>query len=190
MRKTRPGGRTAQTRSAVFSAVGSLLAEKSPADISMTEIAERAGVAATSLYRRWGDVRTLMTEVAVERLMQVAPLPDTGTLRGDLVTWARSVAASLDAPGGSAFFRVYVGAAPRSREEGLQRVQAMSGRLQQIAEMLERAEARGEAAPSVTEVADHVLAPLYMRALFGVPPSAEAAEGFVDFLVGAMARRG
>ena len=39
-----------------------LLAEREPPTVAMTDIAERAGVAATSLYRRWGDVRTLLTE--------------------------------------------------------------------------------------------------------------------------------
>src|SRR5277367_3379761 len=105
MTKTRPGGRTAQTRAAVFAAVEALLAEKSPAEVSMVEIAERAGVAATSLYRRWGDVRALLMEVAVERLMQDSPLPDTGTLRGDLLAWATAIAASLANPAGSIFFR-------------------------------------------------------------------------------------
>src|SRR5580698_9912573 len=101
MRKARPGGRTAETRAAVFAAAEALLREKDPGAISMVEIAGRAGVAPTSLYRRWGDVRTLLTEVAVEGLMRDAPLPDTGTLRGDLRAWARNIAASLSNPRGS-----------------------------------------------------------------------------------------
>ena len=40
MRKSRPGGRTAQTRAAVFTAVETLLADKDPGAISMAEIAE------------------------------------------------------------------------------------------------------------------------------------------------------
>jgi len=189
MRKPRPGGRTAQTRAAVFAAVEALLAEKDPAAISMVEIAGRAGVAATSLYRRWGDVRTLMTEVAVERLVLDAPLPDTGSLRGDLKAWARSVAAGLSAPGGSTFFRVFVGAAPQTPGEGSSRAKAMTGRLEQIGEVLERAKARGEIAPHVFEVTDHLLAPLYIRALFGYPADAQTAEALVDWLLNAVAAR-
>ena len=184
MLKTRPGGRTARTRAAVFSAVEALLQEKEPSAISMPEIATRAGVAPTSLYRRWGDVRTLLTEVAVEGLMRDAPLPDTGTLRGDLRAWGRSVAAGLARPEGSTFFRVYVGAVPRSGEEVAGRVQAIGARLAQIDAMLDRARARGEAPPQVIEVTDHLLAPLYMRALFGVPADAKVAEGLVDYLLG------
>ena len=190
MRKTRPGGRTAQTRAAVFAAVEALLAEKPPAEISMVEIAERAGVAATSLYRRWGDVRTLMMEVAVERLMQDWPLPDTGTLRGDLTAWTKSVAASLANPAGSMFFRVYVGTAPSASGENSGRAQAVMRRIEQIGAMLERARARGEAAPHVFEVTDHLLAPIYMRVLFGFPVDERTAEGLVTYLLSAVAARG
>src|SRR5580658_627149 len=189
MPNTRPGGRSAQTRVAVFAAVEAILADKEPSAVSMVEIAERAGVAATSLYRRWGDVRTLMTEVAVERLMQASPLPDTGSLEGDLEVWARSVAASLASREGSMFFRVYVGAAPTSPEEGAGRARALTPRIEQIAAMLNRATSRGEAAPAVFEVTDHLLAPLYMRSLFGFPADAQAAEGLVAFLLSAVAAR-
>ena len=189
MRKPRPGGRTAQTRAAVFAAVEALLAEKPPAEVSMVEIAERAGVAATSLYRRWGDVRALLMEVAVERLMQDWPLPDTGTLRGDLTAWTKAIAASLANPAGSIFFRVYVGTAPASGEENSGRAQALMRRIEQIGAMLERAWARGEAAPHVFEVTDHLLAPIYMRVLFGFPVDESTAEGLVTYLLNAVAAR-
>ena len=189
MRKSRPGGRTAQTRGAAFAAVVELLSEKEPAAISMVDIAERAGIASTSLYRRWGDVRSLLAEVAVEHLMQTSPLPDTGTLRGDLVAWAKSIAASLSNPMNSIFFRVYVGAGPASggREPG--RTQALMRRIEQIAVMLERARARGEKAPHVFEVADHLLAPIYMRVLFGFPADERAAEGLVSYLLAVVESR-
>ena len=189
MRKTRPGGRTAQTRAVVFEAVEAILAQKEPSALSMAEVAERAGVAVTSLYRRWGDVRTLMTEVAVERLVQDSPLPDTGSLRGDLTAWTASVAAGLASREGSVFFRVYVGAAPTSPEEGSSRAQAMMRRIEQIAAMLDRAKARGEITPQVFEITDHLLAPLYMRALFGYPADARTAEGLVTYLLDAVALR-
>jgi len=189
MRTTRPGGRTAQTRAAVFAAVEALLAEKPPAEVSMVEIAERAGVAATSLYRRWGDVRTLLMEVAVEQLTRDSPLPDTGSLRGDLTAWATAVAAGLANPPGSLFFRVYVGTAPSSGDENSGRAQAVMRRIEQIDAMLGRARARGETAPHVLEVTDHLLGPIYMRALFGVPADEDTAEGLVAFLLNAVAAR-
>src|SRR5665213_2836916 len=104
----RPGGRSARTKAATFEAAATLTAERGHEAVTMTEIAARAGVAATSLYRRWGDVRVLLMEVAVERLMRERPLPDTGSLREDLRTWARTVAANLNSREGSSFFRTFV----------------------------------------------------------------------------------
>ncbi|THD74369.1 MAG: TetR family transcriptional regulator [Phenylobacterium sp.] len=179
----RPGGRTARTQAVVFEAAAALLAEKDPGQLSMTEIAVRAGVAATSLYRRWGDVRTLLMEVAVERLARESPLPDTGALAGDLKAWTAAIAGSLASPGGSAFFRVYVATAPTGSAEMPGRARAIGRRLEQVQAMLDRASARGERAPGVLEVTDHLLAPLYMRALFGVPADPAFAEALVDRLL-------
>ena len=66
-----------------------LLVEKGPGSLNMTEIAGRAGVAASSLYRRWGEVGSLLLEVAVGQLSREHPLPDTGSLDGDLRAWAQ-----------------------------------------------------------------------------------------------------
>lgn len=179
----RPGGRSARTKAAVFEAAASLIAERGYEPITMTDVAERAGVAATSLYRRWGDVRVLLMEVAVEQLLREHPLPDTGSLRGDLRAWARSVAAGLQNREGSSFFRVLVATAMPSGADGSARSAALRRRAEQIATMLERARQRGETAPSVDEVLDHLLAPIYVRALFGTPADETLAEQLADRLV-------
>ena len=77
MKKPRPGGRTARNQAAVFDVAAALLTEKEPGSVAMTEIAERAGVAVTTLYRRWREVGSLLLEVAVGQLDREHPLPDT-----------------------------------------------------------------------------------------------------------------
>src|ERR1700751_2571558 len=109
--KRRPGGRTARTKSSVFEAVTALVRERGYGAFNMTAGAERADVASTSLYRRWGDVRVLIMEVAVERLIAERPLPDTGALADDLLTWARSIASGLSGPEGSSFFQAFIATA-------------------------------------------------------------------------------
>lgn len=186
---TRLGGRSARTKAAVFQAAGALVAEHGHEAVAMTDIAARARVAATSLYRRWGDVRTLLMEVAVARLTADLPLPDTGALRSDLRTWARRIAAGLTAAGGAPFFRTLLATSPAPGRANIERITLFGPRLQQIATMLDRAAARGEATPPPMDVIDHLLAPLYMRALFGAPISAGFAHDLADRLLAGLPNR-
>ena len=181
--KPRPGGRSARTRAAAFEAVAALLAERGHDSFTMTEVAERAGVAATSLYRRWGDVRVLVMEAAVEQVMREHPLPDTGSLREDLRVWGRSIAVSLSDRQGSSFFRAFVATAMPPGPASAARAGAIMRRVEQIALMVERGRARGETAPEPAEVLDHLLAPLYMRALFGARVDEAFAEDLVERLM-------
>jgi len=142
----------------------------------MTDVAQRAEVAATSLYRRWGEIGALIMDVAVERLIHDHALPDTGTLAGDLRAWARSIASALRQPEGSSFFRALVATAMPTDTGGAARTTALKKRLEQIVAMLDRAKARGEQAPAPEDVLDHLLAPLYLRALYGVPANEIFAE--------------
>ena len=181
--KTRPGGRTARTKAAVFEAVTTLVTERGYAGLAMTDIAARAGVAATSLYRRWGDVRALIMEVAVEQLVREHPLPDTGSLKGDLRSWARAIAAGLGSPAGSTFFQAFIATAMPAGADNTGRMGALQPRIDEIATMLARARKRGEKPPSIDDVVDILLAPLYTRALFGTPANEAFAEKLVKRLL-------
>jgi Tetracyclin repressor-like, C-terminal domain len=55
--------------------------------------------------------------------------------------------------------------------------------------MLDRAGARGELPPSVDELLELVVAPLYFHALFGRPAGAGHARGLVDRLLAVSATR-
>ena len=60
---TRPGGRSAKVTAAVHQAVLDLLAAGEP--LTIPQVAARAGVNATSVYRRWGDVPALLADTAL-----------------------------------------------------------------------------------------------------------------------------
>lgn len=183
MPKPRPGGRSARIKAEVFDAADAVLAAKKASEVTMVDIAERAGVAASSLYRRWGDVQALLMDVATDRLMRDAPLPDTGALRSDLLTWAKSVAVSLASPNSSVFVRVFLATAPTPETNAAARGAALVRRRDEIEAMLERARQRGEPAPRVGEVIDCILAPLYLRMLFGAPEGEGYARALVDRLL-------
>ncbi|MDR9385687.1 TetR/AcrR family transcriptional regulator [Ralstonia sp. 11b] len=150
---------------------------------NMKDIAERAGVAATSLYRRWGDVRVLIMEVAVERLTEQYPLPDTGALEQDLRAWARFMARGLNSQEGSSFFQAFIATALPLGSSAAARAAALKPRVVQLEAMLDRAKARGEPSPSVDDVVDMLLAPLYTRTLFGMPTDETLADRLVKRLL-------
>src|SRR5664279_5180156 len=89
---TRPGGRSARVRAAVHRAVEELLVEEVGDALTIPAVAARAGVHATTLYRRWGSIGELLADVATSRFSGEIVVPDAGSLRGDLERWAADVA--------------------------------------------------------------------------------------------------
>ena len=166
---TRPGGRSSRVKEAVFDAVEALMAENPRALPSMGEIATRAGVNPTSLYRRWGDANLLAIEVAVERLIIDYPMPNTGSLREDLIVWATNAARSLSGKKNLALLRVLASTAQIDAGGRHQRTATVMRRGQEMHDLLERAKARGEPTPYMSDVLEIVLAPMYFRALFFGP---------------------
>src|SRR3954470_21599222 len=104
----RPGGRSARVRGAVHQAVTDLVAERGYGNFTVGEVAARAGVADSSVYRRWGSLETLLTDVALTRLNAQSPMPDTGSLDGDLRTYAAQVAREITGPDGPAVLHLAV----------------------------------------------------------------------------------
>ena len=88
----------------MHAAVVDLLAEGG-LDISVADVARRAGVNPTSVYRRWGDRERLIMDAAVTRLLDSSPMPDTGSLRGDLAAWADAVETQIARPDGQVLLR-------------------------------------------------------------------------------------
>lgn len=166
-------------RSAVHEAVLALLASDG-AEISVAEVARRAGVNPTSVYRRWGCRDRLIMDAAVSRLRDTSPMPDTGSLRGDLFAWAGRLEERLAEPEGRTLLRALIATMPGHPEAVGARQEFLRHRLDDIARMLDRAAARGEHPPSAERVVERVIAPLYLRVLFG---TAEAAPGYGTDLV-------
>lgn len=185
---SRPGGRSARVRDAVFDAVEALMAQNKGALPSMAEIASRAGVNPTSLYRRWGDTKYLAAEVAFDRLNRDFPIPDTGSLRGDMLGWASAAARHLSERKNSMLLRIIAADAQSPRALPIEQRGA------ELEAMLDRARKRGEAAPDLLEMFEIVMAPIYSRLLFFGPihNPADYAARLVDralALAGTRARK-
>ncbi|MFG2142658.1 TetR/AcrR family transcriptional regulator [Streptomyces sp. NPDC048696] len=180
----RPGGRSARVGAQVHQAVTDLINERGYGNFTVGEVAARAGVADSSVYRRWGSLETLLTDVALTRLNAQSPMPDTGSLAGDLRAYAAQVAREITGPDGLLVVRLAV-ALSSSGQQGLQaRDDLRDERTRQLQSMLDRARDRGEHAPDALGVLDHVLAPMYIRVLFGMGPlTPDYVDGLVDRLL-------
>ncbi|MEU3699452.1 TetR-like C-terminal domain-containing protein [Streptomyces griseoviridis] len=166
---SRPGGRSARVRAAVHRAVRELVADESGDALTIPVVAARAGVHATTVYRRWGSVGELLSDVATSRFTGGFVVPDTGSLRGDLERYAANMARDLSDPDTLALVRATLGSG------GEQGAAACQGdRRQQLAAILEREEARGGGTPSLDHLTDALVAPLYYRAVFTDLPLATA----------------
>jgi AcrR family transcriptional regulator len=172
-------------RANVHRAVIALLNETDWDDLSIPVIAERSGVHAATIYRRWGSVPALVDDVVSEELTRSAPVPDTGSLRGDLEQYAVLVAENVAGPLGAAFLRAAALAMRPNRQSDADPPHrpALPTRTEEIRRMLDRASERGEVPPTLQELFEVVMAPIYLQALFfNRPADPDHARMLVDRL--------
>lgn len=158
----RPGGRSAQVQALVRTALEELVAEQGRERVTVPAVAERAGVSASSIYRRWGDLQGLLAETATHRLDPNRPLPDTGTLRADLEAWARELIEHLSRPCNTSLLK-----AAAALANGNSDTDCLRNRRREALTLVEQAHARGERAPEPQQVIDHLIAPIVFRLVFG-----------------------
>ena len=175
----RPGGRTARTRDAVLQAVISELAENGYAETTVERIAARAGVAKTTIYRRWGRVSGLLADLMAQYAAGEIPVPNTGSLDSDLRALAREIVAGLQNPAIRAAFGSVVAAAiqDEAAREVLSRFIAARTAIMTV--IVQRASQRGELPDrtDAAEVLQIVTAQIYYRLLIaGEEPSHSIAD--------------
>src|SRR5438128_907003 len=76
---------------AILSAAVDLLAQVGFARLTMEQVAARAGVGKASVYLRWPNKVTLVAEAIQHRSAVVPDVPDTGSLREDMLLFLRSL---------------------------------------------------------------------------------------------------
>ncbi|MEU9666034.1 TetR/AcrR family transcriptional regulator [Streptomyces bobili] len=175
----RPGGRTARVRAAVLRAAGDVLVEEGFDRLDLADVARRAEVGKTTVYRRWGSVTGLVADLLADMAETSSPREETGAVLTDLLANARLVRRTLaDVRQGALFRAVIAAAACDARTaEALRRFYEV--RVAEWAPCVEQAVTRGEL-PVGTDagaVVRAVSAPLYYEWLTaGVVPDGPAAE--------------
>jgi AcrR family transcriptional regulator len=154
----RPGGRSAAVLSALKTAVEELVAERGSERVTIPMVAERAGVNPSSVYRRWGDLPTMINDVATYRLDPDRRLPDSGDLATDLTAWAKEVQTHYSDPTRAALLRGGAASAGERESDCLRDRRAE-------AEII-LGNAAQPSSVTVDDVIDGVLAPIIYRVIF------------------------
>jgi AcrR family transcriptional regulator len=187
-RSRRPGRpREEATEQAITAAARQVLADKGVARMSMELVAAKAGVAKSTLYRRWPSKIELAVH-AVAATFDEIEIGDHGSLEADMRSGIGEAARLLRDPStGGAYAALLAesardpeGVGPRVRESLSTRLHAL------VATSVERAIERGEIRQDMIDVdllADVVVGSVMHRALAtGVPDDA-----FIDGLIALLA---
>jgi AcrR family transcriptional regulator len=167
----RPGGRSARVRRAVLDATLAALSEHGVAALSVNDVAARADVHETSIYRRWRTRDNLILDAVLSHSEQSLPIPDTGSLRGDLMALLDELAVFLTSPLGNTLAHV-LAAAAQDPASANARADFWQARRQAVQPVFDRAIKRGELPakidwPLLVEV---LSAPLHYRTLVSHEP--------------------
>jgi AcrR family transcriptional regulator len=168
-RARRVGGRSARVHDSVLKSVFELLGERGVEHLSIAEVAARAGVHETSIYRRWPSRDLLILDACRHFMEDAIPVPNTGSLKRDLIAIQRDAREMLRSSQGQVIIAL----------TQLQNVHARASRhaywqkrFEHLRPMFDRAVARGEFPKDADPIValQTLIAPLYFRLLVTVEP--------------------
>lgn len=133
------------TLSTVFACTLAELAEHGPDNLSIERIAKAAELNKTSIYRRWPTREALIAATLGRVADQLSVnVPETASLRGDLLALGASVASFVESPAGKGLARAAIQEAAESEVAVMARQHLERGASTAAARMIGRAIARGE----------------------------------------------
>ncbi|MFH9009136.1 TetR/AcrR family transcriptional regulator [Streptomyces afghaniensis] len=202
MHSRSPASRTGRPRSAtadaaILAATRAALVELGWSKLTLGDVATRAGVAKTTLYRRWSGKNELVVD-AVAELFDELELPDSGSLAADIEGVVLQFAAILARPEAKSGLMAVVAEATRDdalRERIRESVVDRQKRL--VLEGRSRAQARGELPPepdpvTASRTADLIFdmvagAVVHRTLVSGEPVDEEWVRGFTLVLLRGLA---
>ena len=156
----------------------------------MEEVAERAGVAKTTVYRHWATKEALVVE-ALGQFMRARPVPDTGSTRDDLRLLMTSVVRMYEDPSTASLLASLLSAMTRSPAIAEAVRSGFVGiRRDALRTVLEQGVRRGELRRGASvELAIDILGgmPLYRALVLGKPPTVGAVHQLVDAVLRGLA---
>lgn len=136
--------RTTRVRQVILDAAVGLLIENGAGDVTATRIAERTGVARTTIYRQWPDQAGLLL-ATVETLMEAhRPPPSDGDVRENLENALLSLEFRLSTKEVRPVFAALVNLAARDEAFASSQQTFVAGLVGQVTAVLDAAKEHGE----------------------------------------------
>ncbi|MGK5696952.1 TetR/AcrR family transcriptional regulator [Streptomyces sp. URMC 128] len=197
-----PASRTGRPRSAtadaaILAATRAALVELGWSKLTLGDVATRAGVAKTTLYRRWAGKNELVVD-AVAELFDELELPDSGSLAADIEGVVLQFAAILARPEAKSGLMAVV--AEATRDDALReriRASVVDRQKRLVVEGRSRAQERGELPPepdpaTASRTADLIFdmvagAVVHRTLVSGQPVDGEWVRGFTLVLLRGLA---
>jgi AcrR family transcriptional regulator len=188
--------RSARADQAILAATRAALGDLGWGRLTVSGVASRAGVAKTTLYRRWPNKSALVVDAVAELFDQIE-LPDRGSLRADVEGVVGQFAALLELPEtGTSLMAVVAETTQDAALRARFRHAIVDRQKGLVVEGRRRAQRRGELAP---DVPGHDPAPeidlifdviagavLHRTLITGEPADAGWAERFTALLLGGL----
>jgi len=179
----RPSGARAEAREqAILDAALELVLEVGYDRLSMDALAERAHAGKATIYRHWSGKAEVVSEAIRQRHSGEELVPDTGSLRGDLLATITYIDASMSSEDGPLISGLLCAMRTDPVLANLMRTQMVESKRTNCLQLVDRAIARGELPPSAAgDVLYEVLPAMVITRL--VINGEELTEEFATHLV-------
>jgi AcrR family transcriptional regulator len=189
----RRGGRqrSAATEDAILAATRELLAEGGVQKLTIEGVAARAGVAKTTVYRRWRSKDELALAVLIRMVEEFVPVPDLGNTRDEFVAFVNGAVTILSQTMMGPVMKGLVSdiAVDAQLGEAFQ-AQVVTVRQAEVKRLIERGARRGDLRAGIdhTHLHEMLFGPVYYRLLLsGAPLDGALAERVVSAVLPAFA---
>ncbi len=186
------GRRGEPVRQAVLGATLVELAVHGYAGLSVEHVAARAGVHKTTVYRRWADRESLVTDAVLAYSQAEFELPDTGNFEADLHAAARRLVTWLSGDVGSALVAMLQSDAARLPAVIAAKQRFYGVRAQHVQARIDDAERQGQL-PERTDALKLIttlVSPIYFRLLVTGDQVTDADADFAASVTLVAARAG
>jgi AcrR family transcriptional regulator len=171
------------TDQAILAAALDILQHDGYARLSMLGVAKRAGVSATTLYRRWASQEDLVAAVVL-RFSPLVKQPDTGNLHDDLRAVMRQRAKSMRGEDGRVLVSLMAEIVRDPPAFAAIKERLTESNLQVVIDLLQRAMDRGEIPHTELDlVIDFITGPFWAKLFAGSVPTDRYVDDILPMLM-------